>query len=168
MRKLTIDVAALVLRAGIGLIFLPHGYAKVFGAGGPAAFAADMPSYGLPAFLGYVAAYAEFFGAILLMAGFLARLDAFLLACTMGVAVFVVQLPDALNGAVPGGSKFLEAMKGIELPLSLLVGAVAVVLLGAGRLSIDALLRTDERVAAAFRRKQKTAAEAAVLPSTKI
>lgn len=165
MKKLTIDVAALLLRAGIGLIFLPHGYAKVFGAGGPAAFAADMPAYGVPAFLGYVAAYAEFFGAILLMAGLLTRLDAFLLACTMGVAVFVVQLPDALNGLAPGGSKFLEVMKSVELPLSLLVSSLAVVLIGAGRLSVDGLLRTDERVLRMLH-KNKTAAEAAVLPSS--
>ena len=163
MKKLTIDVAALVLRIAIGLIFIPHGYSKVFGAHGAAGFAADMPSYGIPAFLGYAAAYAEFFGAILLIAGFLTRVDAFLLACTMGVAVFVVQMPDALNGLAPGGSKFPEVMKAIELPLSLMSGSVALLLLGAGRLSVDGLLRLDERLSARLWKK-KTAAEAAVLP----
>lgn len=163
MKKLTIDVAALVLRVAIGLIFIPHGYSKVFGAQGAAGFAADMPSYGIPAFLGYVAAYAEFFGAILLIAGLLTRLDAFLLAATMAVAVFVVQMPDALNGAEAGASKFLEVMKAVELPLSLLSGALALVLLGGGRISLDGLLRLDERLAGRLWKK-KTAAEAAVLP----
>jgi putative oxidoreductase len=128
------------------LIFIPHGYSKVFGAGGPAAFAADMPGYHIPAFFGYLAAYSEFFGAILLIVGLLTRLDAFLLACTMAVAVAVVQLPDALNGAQPGANKFFEAMKGIEMPLSLFAGCSALMLIGGGRFSLDAILRIEERV----------------------
>jgi uncharacterized membrane protein YphA (DoxX/SURF4 family) len=66
MNRRTGDIAALVLRIAAGLIFIPHGYSKVFGRGGPAAFASDLPSYHIPYFLGYVVAYAEFFGAILL------------------------------------------------------------------------------------------------------
>lgn len=161
MRRWNVDLAALVLRAGAGLIFLPHGYSKVFGSGGAAAFAADMPAYGVPAFLGYVAAYAEFFGAIALMAGFLTRVDAFLLACTMGVAAFRVQLPDALYEVQPGTSKFFAGIRGIELPLALLVACIALVLMGGGRFSADALLRVEER-ALKIVRKKKTAAEAAV------
>jgi uncharacterized membrane protein YphA (DoxX/SURF4 family) len=62
---------------------------------GPAAFAADIAAnYGIPAFLGYLAAYAEMFGAILLIVGLLTRLDALLLAATMFVAAFIVQLPE--------------------------------------------------------------------------
>src|SRR5258707_14543375 len=97
--KWTTDTSALILRVATGLIFIPHGYAKVFGSGGPSAFAADLPGYGVPAFLGYLAAYAEFFGAILLIVGLLTRLDALLLAGTMFVAVLVVQLPHAPRDA---------------------------------------------------------------------
>ena len=75
-----------------------------------AGFAADLPSFHIPVFLGYIAAYAEFFGAILLIAGLLTRLDAFLLACTMAVAVLVVQLPDALNDAPAGANKYFERL----------------------------------------------------------
>lgn len=152
------DIAALALRVAVGLIFIPHGYAKVFGRGGPAAFAADLPAYHLPYFLGWVVAYAEFYGAILLITGLLARIDAFLLACTMAVAIVVVQLPDALNGAAPGANRFFEAMKGIELPLALFAASAAILLLGAGRFSLDALLRLEERLL-----KRKTAAEAAAV-----
>lgn len=162
MRNWNTDGAALLLRLGTGLIFIPHGYPKAFGAGGPAAFAADMPSFGIPVFLGYVAAYAEFFGGIALLAGLLTRVDAFLLGCTMAVAAFRVQLPDALYGVEPGASKFFAAMRGIEMPLALLVACAALVLIGGGRLSIDALLRVDERVAALLAKK-KAAAEAAVV-----
>ncbi len=146
MKRRALDIAALVLRIATGLIFIPHGYAKVFGSGGPAAFAADLPAYHIPSFLGYVAAYAELFGAILLIAGLLTRLDAFLLACTMAAAVLLVQLPDALNGAEPGSNRFFEAMKGIELPFSLFASTTALVLMGGGRLSLDALLRLEERL----------------------
>jgi putative oxidoreductase len=146
MRQHTADFAALILRIGVGLVFLPHGYAKVFGAGGAAAFAADMPGLGMPVFLGYVAAYTEFFGALLLIAGLLTRVDAFLLGCIMAVAAFKVQLPDALYEVPAGTSKFLAGIRGIELPLTLLAACVALLLLGGGRYSLDALLKIDERV----------------------
>lgn len=146
MRKWNVDVAALCLRLIVGLVFLPHGWSKVMGQGGPAAFAQDMPGYGIPAFLGYVAAYTELVGSLLLLAGLLVRLDALLLAVVMGVAIFVVQLPDALHEVPPGANRFLAILRGIELPLSLLGSSLALVLLGAGRFSLDALLRVEERV----------------------
>lgn len=148
MKKWTIDVSAFLLRLAAGLIFFPHGWGKVFGAGGAATFAQDMPSYGVPVFLGYVAAYAELICAALLIAGLLTRLDALLLGCTMFVATFVVQLPDALRDPQGGGNKLFAALHGIELPLAMLAICLAVMLLGAGRLSLDYALRVDERVAA--------------------
>lgn len=141
------DFAALLLRVAVGLIFIPHGYSKVFGKGGVAAFASDLPSYHIPTFLGYIAAYAEFFGAILLIAGLLTRVDAFLLACTMAVAVAVVQLPDAMNDVPPGGNHFFVAMKAIEMPLALFAAAGALVLIGGGMFSLDRVLKIEERVA---------------------
>jgi putative oxidoreductase len=150
MKRLSTDVTALLLRLAAGAIFLPHGYSKVFGAGGAAAFAADLPSYGIPTLLGYLAAYAEFFGAILLIAGLVTRLDAFLLACTMGVAVAVVQLPDALHD--PDSHGFGPVMRAIELPLAMFAITTAIVLVGPGRFSLDSLLRVEERVAGWRRR----------------
>ena len=157
MRDRALDAASFLLRLGVGLVFIPHGYAKVFGDGGPAAFAADMPGFGIPAFLGYIAAYAEFFGAILLIAGLLTRLDAFLLGATMFVAAFIVQIPDAIRGAEPGANRFFEVMRTAELPIVLLAASLAVVLIGPGRFSLDHLLRVEERIL----RKNKTAAEPA-------
>jgi putative oxidoreductase len=153
MKKWTIDITALLLRLAAGLIFFPHGYGKVFGAGGPAAFAHDMPSYGVPAFLGYVAAYSELICAVLLIAGLLTRLDGLLLAGTMFVATFIVQLPDALRDPQGGTNKVFAALRGIELPLALLTICLAIMLLGAGRFSLDSLLRVDERVGAVVGRR---------------
>ena len=160
MRKWTLDVTALTLRVATGLIFIPHGWSKVNGEGGPAAFAADMAAnYHIPTFLGYLAAYAELFGAALLIVGLVTRLDALLLAGTMFVATFVVQLPDALYEVPPGSIKLFVALRGIELPLAMLAMCVSLTLLGAGRLSLDALLRIDDRLSPWG--KKKAAAEAA-------
>ena len=157
------DIAALVLRLVAGLIFLPHGWSKVAGDGGPSAFAADMAAtYNIPSFLGYVAAYAEVVGAILLIAGLLTRLDALLLAGTMFVAAFVVHLPDALFEVQPGAIKLFVALRGIELPLAMFAICVALLLMGAGKFSLDHVLRIDEKAAALLPRKRVTGLAAMV------
>ncbi|MFL6245166.1 MAG: DoxX family protein [Thermoanaerobaculia bacterium] len=157
MPKVTSDIGALILRLAAGAIFIPHGWPKVMGEGGAAAFAADMATtYHIPTFLGYLAAYAEVVGAMLLIVGLLTRLDALLLAGTMFVATFIVQLPDALYEVPPDAIKAFVVMKGIELPLALFAICVAIVLIGPGRVSLDHVLRLEERFG-----KKKAAAEAA-------
>jgi putative oxidoreductase len=156
------DVAALLLRAAAGVIFLPHGWSKIAGEGGAAAFAADIAAnYHIPVLLGHAAAWSELAGSILLLVGLFTRLDAFLLAATMFVAAFVVQLPDALYGVQPGAIKAFVAIRGIETPLAMLAICGALLFLGGGRLSLDHLLRIDERLGRSG--KKKTAAEAAAL-----
>jgi putative oxidoreductase len=163
MSKVTSDAAALILRLAAGAIFLPHGWSKVAGDGGAAAFAADVAAnYGIPAFFGYVAAYAEFAGAILLVAGLFTRIDALLLAGTMFVAAFVVVLPDALFEVPPGAIKAFVALKGIETPLAMFAICAALVLIGPGRVSLDHLLQIEDRVWGRIGKK-KAAAEAAAL-----
>ena len=161
MSRLTGDAALLILRIAAGLIFLPHGWPKVFGEGGPGVFAAGIAeNYGIPTFLGYLSSYAEVFGAVLLIAGLLTRLNALLLAGTMFVAAFIVQLPDALYEVPPGSIKLFVGVMGIELPLAMFAICVALVLTGGGRFSLDRLFGIEERF---FRGKKKAAAEAAAL-----
>jgi putative oxidoreductase len=151
------DIAALVLRLAAGAIFIPHGWSKLAGEGGSAAFAADMAgTYGIPAVLGHVAAYAELFGGALLIAGLFTRLDAILLGATMFVAAFVVQLPDALYEVPANAIKPFVAIRGIETPLAMLAICVSLVLTGGGRFSLDHVLR-------AILGKKKAAAEAAAV-----
>lgn len=156
MRNRAADVATLLLRVAAGLIFIPHGWSKI-GGDGAAAFAGDMAAYGIPPFLGYVAAWAELVGGALLIVGLLTRIDAFLLACTMGVAAFIVQLPDALYEVPPGAIKLFAAVRGIELPLAMLAICLSLVLTGGGRFSLDAAI--GELFA-----KRKAATEAAASP----
>ena len=159
MNKIAGDVAALLLRVVAGLIFLPHGWSKIAGEGGSAAFAAGLAeAYGIPLFLGHLAAYVEVVGAVLLIAGLLTRLDAFLLAAVMFVAAFVVQLPDALFEVPPNAIKAFAVIRGIELPLAMFAMCFALLLTGGGRYSLDALLR-------GMIGKKKAAAEAAAVES---
>jgi len=155
--RMPMDLAALLLRLVGGLIFLPHGWSKVAGEGGAGTFAASMSTeYGIPLFLGHLAAWAEVAGAALLIVGLLTRLDAILLAATMFVAVFVVSLPDAMFEIPPGSIKLFVALRGIELPLAMLAISLALVLLGGGRFSLDYALR-------GLLPKKKAAAEAAAV-----
>jgi putative oxidoreductase len=126
------DAAALLLRVAGGLIFLPHGWSKIAGEGGSAAFAADVAAnYGIPSLLGHIAAYSEVVCGVLLIVGLLTRIDAFLLAATMFVATFIVQLPDALFEVPPNAIKTFVAIRGIETPLALF--AISTALLGIER-----------------------------------
>jgi putative oxidoreductase len=163
MTKVTTDVAALILRLAAGAIFLPHGWSKITSEGGAAGFAADMAAnYGIPTFLGHLAAWSELAGAILLIAGLLTRLDALLLAGTMFVAAFIVQLPEALYEVPADAIKSFVVLRAIELPLAMFAACAAMVLIGPGRVSLDALLRVEERFRALLPKK-KAAAEAAAL-----
>ena len=141
MKKWTADAALLILRVAIGLIFIPHGWSKVFSPNGVAGFAQDLPSYHLPIFLGYAAAYSELVCGFLLLGGLATRIDGFLLACTMFVAAFVVQMPDALNDPDNAGKvKFFAVMHAIELPLALFAGAIVLMLMGGGSWSLDRII----------------------------
>ncbi|HYH08361.1 MAG TPA: DoxX family protein [Thermoanaerobaculia bacterium] len=163
MSRLGTDIAALLLRIAAGAIFLPHGWSKIAGEGGAAAFAADIAAnYRIPAFLGYVAAYAEVFGAILLIVGLVTRLDALLLAGTMFVATFIVQLPDALYEVPADAIKSFVVLRAIEMPLALFAISIALLLTGPGRISLDHALGIEERLARLLPKK-KAAAEAAAL-----
>jgi putative oxidoreductase len=147
MNRWRTDTAILVLRVASGLIFIPHGVSKVFGSGGVANFARSLPAYGIPTALGYVAAYSELIGGGLLIVGLLTRIDAVLLGATMFVAAFVVQLPDAMRDPdAAGKNKILAAIRGMELPLSILAVMIALVLVGGGRFSLDALVFRKARV----------------------
>ena len=85
------DYAILLLRIGIGLMFILHGYPNIMGGmdkwSGLGAF--GMNSIGIsfyPAFWGFMAAFSEFFGGIMLVLGVYTRLFSFLLFITMFIA----------------------------------------------------------------------------------
>ncbi len=120
----------------MGAAFVFHGFSKILH---PFTWMSGIIP-GAPGFLQAIAAFAEFAGGIALIVGFATPLFAFLLACNMFVAIFVVSIP---RGAVfvsndPGKSTF-------ELALVYLVAAVTLILIGAGAYSVDAARSSRER-----------------------
>jgi len=128
--------AAFVLRLVLGIVFLAHGYAKLFQMGIPAV-GGFFGQIGIP--LAMVAAtivtLLEFFGGIALILGLFVRWAALLLAVQMFVALVWVH---AKNGF------FLTPEKmGFEFALTLIAGLVALALLGAGRWSLDKKMKKE-------------------------
>lgn len=124
------DVALTVLRVIAGTVFLAHGAQMLFSFG----FAGIAGAFGqmgfpMPAILGPVIAFAELAGGIALIAGFLTRLAAPGLALIMLGAVLFVHLRNGFF--LPNGMEFALAMFG---------ATTALFLMGAGALSVDALL----------------------------
>jgi putative oxidoreductase len=121
-----------LVRIIAGLTFAAHGSQKLFGwfgGHGLAGVAQWMESIGLaPGYLmALLAGSAEFFGGLALIIGLLARPAAALLAVTMLVAIVTVHLS---NG-------FFMSNNGYEFALALLAISLAVLVEGAGKLSLD-------------------------------
>lgn len=126
----------LVLRAVLGVIMIAHGYTKVFG--GFHQHAAFVSSLGLPWWLAFFSTATEFVGGILLILGFLTRFAALAVCVEMGIVIWKVHWK---NG--------LLAQGGYQFPLALAAIAFALIFLGAGAISFDAL-RSGPR---AFKKK---------------
>lgn len=118
-------LALLLLRWGLALIFMYHGYPKLFTQ--TQQYLQGFPKMGFPAYFVYIAGVLEFFGGCLLIVGLFTRITALLLAGEMAIAVWRVHLPE-------GGAM---AVHNYELPLALAVGAFALAAVGAGVISLD-------------------------------
>lgn len=125
------DIAPLVLRLTLGVIFIGHGWGKLFGEGNPAGFAGWLGSMGLePSYLLAVAAgLAETLGGALLIAGLFTRAAASSLVVVMLVAIGFVHLDAGMFGK-----------GGYEFQLLLLAGVVSLLIQGAGKHSVDEII----------------------------
>ncbi len=121
------DWGRLMLRLAIGGLMLFHGIAKVqHGVGG---IEGMLESSGLPAALAYGAYVGEVLAPLLVLAGIFTIPAAAVMAFNMLIAIYVGHSSDifALNDY--GGWA-------IELPMLYLLGAVAIVFLGPGDMTI--------------------------------
>ena len=121
-------LALVVVRLALGVIMVAHGYQKVFG--GLHHHAQFVASLGFPAWLGYVSAFAEFFGGLLVLVGFFTRAAAFALLVDLIVAIWKVHWHNGLTGD-----------HGYEFPLAAAALAFALIFFGGGAISFDHVLR---------------------------
>ena len=130
------DVAQLVLRVALGIIFFWHGYDKIFttGLGNVAGF---LGSVGIPfsGVLVYVLAYGELIFGLLLIVGLFAYVAAKFATVVAIVAFFTVHLP---NG-------FVISNGGYEYIMLIFAAAISVLIMGAGKYSLDAMWWKKDR-----------------------
>ena len=124
-----------VVRILVGVIFMAHGAQKLFGLFGGYGLEGTgqwMESIGLtPGYLmALLSGSAEFFGGLALVVGLLARPAALALTVTLVVAIFSVHI----------GNGLFMSNNGYEFALALMAGTLAVLIEGAGRLSLDRLI----------------------------
>jgi putative oxidoreductase len=121
-------LALLVLRLVLGIIMIAHGFGKVFG--GLSHHVHMVSNLGLPGWLAYFSAAAEFFGGILIIVGLLTRFAALAIMIDMIVAIWKVHWK---NG--------LMRDHGYEFPLSVAAIAFALIFFGSGPIAFDTLRR---------------------------
>jgi len=134
-----IDLAALLLRAGLGAMFIAHALLKVL-VFTPAGTVQFFESLGLPGALAYATIVAELGGGAMLVLGVYTRTVAFAL---------VPVLIGATWAHFGNGWLFTAPKGGWEYPAFLTLAALVAGLLGDGRYSLKATLVPSQRMAPA-------------------
>ena len=122
-----LSLGLVLLRIAVGVVFMLHGKQKLFGMG----FAGVSDAFThmgvpMPGIMGPLVGLLEFFGGIALIVGLLTRLFELGFAIDMLVAILLVQ--------------FKNGFSHYELEFLLCVSSVALLLMGGGEFSVDALL----------------------------
>ena len=123
------DITHFGIRVAIGVIFIVHGSGK-FNPG----FIGFLSNLGIPAEMQIPIALAEFVPGILLIIGVLTRISSALLSIVMLGAIFLVKQAASLTGE-----------RGFEIDLMLLVGNLAIIAVGPGRVSLSHALKKVPR-----------------------
>ncbi len=134
------DAAILILRLTLGIVFFAHGAQKLFGWFGGFGFSGTMGFFtakmGIPAPIAFLIIMAESLGALALIVGFFSRFMAFSIGVDMIGAIFLVHLPNGFFMNFSGK----QAGEGFEYHLLAIGLAIAVLIKGSGKCSIDRLL----------------------------
>jgi putative oxidoreductase len=126
----------MLVRLALGIVMLPHGLQKTLGMFGGAGFAGTMGMFtqqGMPAFLAFLVILSESAGSLGLIVGFLTRIAGFGCACVMLGAIAMVHFQNGFFMNWFGK----QAGEGFEFHILALGMALAVVIGGGGKASID-------------------------------
>ncbi len=131
------DVAALVLRLMLGIIFFPHGMQKLLGWFGGHGFEGTMGFFtgklGIPALFAFLAIIAESLGAIGLIVGLGTRVAAFGISITIAVAAMMLHVQNGFFMNWFGS----QTGEGIEYHLLVIGMGVTLMIAGGGKWSLD-------------------------------
>ncbi|MGB0034442.1 MAG: DoxX family protein [Candidatus Acidiferrales bacterium] len=127
-------LALLLLRLGLGIVLVYHGYPKLFTK--TQAAIQGFEHMGFPPYFAYIAGVVEFFGGLMLIFGLFTRIAGLLIAGEMAVAIWRVYLPQG----------DILQIKNYEFPLVMAVSAFTLACIGAGVISMDqAIFREGRR-----------------------
>lgn len=121
-------IALLLLRVGVGLVFIVAGWGKLTGIEGVQGFFGNL-GIPLPALMAWVVAIVEFFGGLMVLLGAWARIPNLLLAFIMVVALLTTKLDGDFSSA--------------RVDLLLLFMTTALAILGSGKYSVDEMIRKN-------------------------
>lgn len=130
------EIGLLILRVGLGIMMMLHGYPKLFG--GPEMWTQlgeVTQTFGIdfaPIFFGFMASIAEFFGGLFLALGLFFKPTLGLLTIVMAVAAY---------SHIAAGDGFTETSHSIELAIVF----ISLLFIGPGEMSIDRKLNTRKR-----------------------
>ena len=117
----------LLLRLGLALVFMYHGYPKLFGEN--ERIIESFQAIGLPTYVVYLTGAIEFFGGIALALGILTPIAGLILLLDMAAAMWKYNFNEGVY-----------AVREYELPLTLGLACLVVAVSGGGPLSLDRLL----------------------------
>lgn len=121
----SVNTAMLVLRVGLGILMMSHGYDKLSHFAATAQQMPNLLGLGVKANTALVI-FAEFFCALFLVIGLFTRLATIPIIIVMGVALFKAH----------GGDVFGEG----HLAAVFLVGFIALLFIGPGKISVDGMI----------------------------
>jgi len=131
------DMALLVLRLLLGIVYFPHGMQKLLGWFGGYGFSGTMDMFttkmGIPAILAFLAIIAEGLGPLGLITGFLTRVAAFGIAFEMAVAAYMLHWQNGFFMNWFGNQKG----EGFEFHILAIAIGIALMIRGGGKWSID-------------------------------
>jgi len=134
------DIATLVIRVLLGVVFFPHGMQKLLGWYGGYGFTGSMGFFTetlhVPAIFAFLAIMAEGLGSLGLITGLLTRVAAFGIGMNMVVAVYMLHWQNGFFMNWFGNQKG----EGFEYHLLVIAIAVALIIKGGGALSVDRAL----------------------------
>ena len=121
------DVGKLLVRLSVGGLMLIHGMTKIIQ--GNEQVSQILTDVGIPNFFSFGVFIGEVLGPILIIVGYMTRVGAFFVALNMLIAILLVHASQLDEISASGGWM-------VELNALYLLGAVAIILLGSGRIAI--------------------------------